>query len=153
MELDPQHIGIIGKHIVIANLFAAGLEVAEPIRDRGVDLIAFHDGKNGERFDAWPIQVKSSRGKSFLLDKKYEKLPRLIIVYVWNADCHDKNEIFALTYPEALKVLEEQGYANKKSWTQGRKWVVTNVGVKLEMLLEPHRMTPERWAKKLHAAR
>jgi hypothetical protein len=42
--VDKLQIGLIGKHILIANLIAANLEVAEPLRDRGIDLITFRDG-------------------------------------------------------------------------------------------------------------
>jgi len=153
MALDKDQIGTIGKHLLITNLFAAGFEVAEPILDRGIDLIAFHDGKSGERFDAWPIQVKSSSGKSFVLDKKYKKLPRLVIVYVWNATIPEKAEFFAVTYGEALEVLKKRKHTKRSSWKEGGRWVATKVGTKLETLLEPYKVTAEGWKRKLLAVR
>ena len=48
--MDTQQIGIIGKHILIAHLIAADLEVAEPIRDHGIDLIVFRDRAGGDSF-------------------------------------------------------------------------------------------------------
>ena len=75
--MDTQQIGIIGKHILIANLIAADLEVAEPIRDRGIDLIAFLDRAKGGRFLACPIQLKTATNRVFGLDSKYENFSGL----------------------------------------------------------------------------
>src|SRR5580700_10841729 len=52
---DSQLVEIAGKHLLISRLVAAGLEVAEPLRDKGIDLIVYR-GDNG--FTAWPIQMK-----------------------------------------------------------------------------------------------
>ena len=84
-RMDKQQIGIIGKHILIADLFAANLEVAEPIRDHGIDLIVHNDGMDGGEFIACPIQLKTSTDEAFELYTKYERFPGLRIVYVWNA--------------------------------------------------------------------
>jgi hypothetical protein len=75
MRMDTQQIGIIGKHILIANLIAADLEVAEPIRDHGIDLIAYSDRVEGGVFLACPIQLKTATDAVFGLDEKYECFP------------------------------------------------------------------------------
>ena len=36
---DPQFVEILGRHYLITELMRAGIEVAEPVRDRGVDLV------------------------------------------------------------------------------------------------------------------
>ena len=118
-ELDSQQVEIVGKHILIANLLAAGIEVAEPMRDRGIDLIAFIDGKSGGRFEACPIQVKAATDQSFGLDKKYEKSHNLRIVFIWNATIPKDSELYSLTYEEAESVLHEMKYSLSESWKQG----------------------------------
>jgi hypothetical protein len=40
---DSQRVEIMGRHRLNNELIAAGLEVAVPICDRGVDLIAYAD--------------------------------------------------------------------------------------------------------------
>jgi hypothetical protein len=153
MELDSTQIGILGKHLLIDTLMIAGFEVAGPLRDRGIDLIAFNDGKGGEKFNAWPIQLKSSSGRIFSVDKKYEKLPRLLIVYAWNVASRDKSRLFALTYTEAVRVLVDRKHATQKAWTEGNKWADTKVGVALEKRLKRHEVTPDKLREKLLAIR
>ena len=40
--VDSQLIEIIGRNRLINELLRGGLEVATPLRDRGIDLIAYH---------------------------------------------------------------------------------------------------------------
>src|ERR1700721_2786529 len=49
---DSQLVEIAGKHLLIARLVAAGYEVAEPIRDKGIDLIVYRDQQT---FLAYPF--------------------------------------------------------------------------------------------------
>ena len=41
--LDTQSIEILGRNRLINELIGAGIEVAQPLRDRGIDLIAYLD--------------------------------------------------------------------------------------------------------------
>lgn len=149
---DTQLTEIAGKHLLIAHLIEAGIEVAQPIRDIGVDLIAYLGAKGSDEFTAWPIQLRAFSHESFYLDRKYEKLPRLLIAYVWNVRTPDKSEIYALTYPEALRVMEERGYSRTDSWTRGNRYFVRDAGRELKDRLKEYKMTPEKWHKKLKAA-
>lgn len=63
-KLDTQCIEIIGKNLLISQLLEAGLEVAEPLRDRGIDLIVYAE-RGVKQFSAFPIQLKASTDKSF----------------------------------------------------------------------------------------
>ena len=55
---DTQKIEIIGRNRLINELLAADLEVAQPLRDRGIDLIAYLDIDDAiDRFVAFPIQL------------------------------------------------------------------------------------------------
>ena len=75
--LDNQVIELLGRNRLIDQLLRAGLEVAQPLRDCGVDLIVY----SGPRvpFMARPIQMKAASGMSFSLDRKYAKFPDLIL--------------------------------------------------------------------------
>lgn len=147
--MDTQQIGIIGKHILIAHLIAADLEVAEPIRDRGIDLIAFRDRVSTGDFSACPIQLKTATDEVFGLDSKYENFSGLRIVFVWNARNPDKAEIFALSYQEASKVLTEMKYDQTESWKNG-KYTTTRPSEKLKKLLGDYRVTdPSEWPSRL----
>src|SRR5438876_7603876 len=43
VRVDTQIVELIGRHHLTAELLRAGLEVATPVRDRGIDLIAYAD--------------------------------------------------------------------------------------------------------------
>jgi hypothetical protein len=146
---DSQLVEIAGKHLLISRLVAAGLEVAEPLRDKGVDLIVYSDSGD---FVARPVQMKASSIESFSLDKKYERFPHLLIVYVWNVQDPEHTEVYALTFEEAKRVLEEKGYDKTASWQERNYYFVRNAGAELKKLLEPHKMTTEKWQQKLKIA-
>jgi hypothetical protein len=148
--MDTQKIELIGRHYLAAELLKAGLEVAMPERDRGVDMIAYLDiDENLEEFSACPIQLKASSAASFVLDRKYEKILNLLIVNVWHLNDGKNQVCYALTYSEALEVAERMGWTQTDSWLKGGKYVTTRPSVKLISLLEPFRMTAPRWRTKV----
>jgi hypothetical protein len=148
---DSQLTEVFGKNLLISHLVTAGFEVAQPVRDRGIDLIAYRDGKDGRPFLACPIQLKASTQESFSLDKKYKPFPRLLIAYVWNVQGREQSDVYALTFGEAEHVLEEKGYAKTDSWTKKGYYFVRSAGQELKDILEPYKMTPQRWQEKLQA--
>lgn len=149
---DSQLTEIAGKHLLIAHLINAGFEVAEPIRDKGIDLVAYRGAPGSDEFVAWPIQLKASAHESFSLERKYASLPRLLIAYVWNVNTPDRSEIYVLTFEDAVEVLEKKKYAQTESWTKAGRYFVRDAGEELKEHLEPFRMTRERWQEKLRAA-
>ncbi len=149
MRMDTQQIEIIGRHILIANLIAANLEVAEPIRDHGIDIIVFRDGLKGGKFLACPIQLKTATDEAFELYSKYERFPGLRIVYVWNAKVPAEAQVFALNYQEAHDVLVEMEYDKTKSWKDGH-YVTTKPSKKLKKILDKFRVNaPKEWPGRL----
>ena len=145
MTLDSQTIEILGRNRLVSEMIRAGLEVAFPIRDRGIDLIVYADrsSSSGE-FPAIPIQMKGASKKSFSIDKKYEKIPRLLIAYVWGIES-DTHETFVLTYSEALKIATDMGYTKTDAWIIDGYYAVPTPGKKLESKLREFQMTPEKW--------
>ena len=43
---DSQLTEVFGKNLLISHLVSAGFEVAQPVRDRGVDLVVYKDGED-----------------------------------------------------------------------------------------------------------
>jgi hypothetical protein len=148
-KVDSQLTELAGKHMLISQLVAAGYEIAEPLRDKGIDLVAYREGKGAEDFWAYPIQIKASSHESFSLDVKYERFPRLLIAYIWNVHGPERSEVYALTFKDARHVMEEKGYLKTDSWTKRGYYFVRDAGNELKTMLEPYRMTPERWQERL----
>ena len=143
--MDTQVIELLGRNRLTNELLRAGLEVAQPVRDRGIDLIAYADLETRvERFVARPIQMKAASRRTFSLNRKYKKFPNLLVAYVWNLASEAEVETFALTYGEARAVAEEMGWARTASWKRG-EYATTRPSKRLLSFLESFRMTPELW--------
>ena len=140
---DTQVIELAGRHRLIEQLVEVGLEVALPLRDHGIDLIAYADkGENVSAFAAVPIQMKAATKKAFGIYQRYAKFPNLIYAFVWGVNT-DKIEIFALTHEQAVAIGKSLGWTNTDSWKKG-SYITSKPSPKLLNLLEPHRMTPEK---------
>lgn len=129
----------------------AGIEIARPERDRGIDLIAYvdRDARIGS-FRACPIQMKAATGEVFSLDPKYAQFPGLLLAYVWNLGDPAYTKCFALTYPEALNVATTMGWTKTESWRTGgrhkkRGYSTTRPSQRLRDLLRPYEMNVESW--------
>jgi len=148
---DSQLTEIAGKHLLISQLISAGFEVAEPIRDNGIDLIVYSTSKDGRRFVAHPIQLKASSTDSFSLDRKYADLNGLVITYIWRVEAPNESSIHALTFDEAVSVLNQRGYSKTDSWKRDGYYFVKKASAELKDALEPFLMTPERWKLRLQS--
>jgi hypothetical protein len=147
---DTQLIELRGRHRLIEELVEAEIEVALPLRDRGIDLIAYCDSV---KFAAVPIQMKAASAESFAIARKYERFPGIILAYVWHLADPTKAVTYALTYEDAEKLAGEMGWTKNRSWTKPKKenpgWSTSYIGTKLRELLEPHCMTPAKWREKV----
>ena len=141
----------------MSQLLQAGLEVAKPERDRGIDLVVYLDlDKRVGDFVACPIQIKAASERSFGLDPKYKRFPRLLLVQIWHVRESHKTEAFAMTYAEALGIARKMGWTKTASWKTGassgkRGYSVHTVSDdgRLWTLLEPFKMSPKRWKAKV----
>ena len=71
--VDSGVVAIIGRHRRIQELLGAGLEVAVPQRDRGIDLIAYVDRDSRvSDFVAVPIQMKAATAELATADRPAE---------------------------------------------------------------------------------
>lgn len=151
--IDTQMIELIGRNHLINALLAADFEVAEPMRDRGIDLITYLNiDEDIQQFLAIPIQLKVASNRSFTINKKYNKFPNLIMAYVWHVANDDEEvEIYAVTQSEAVSIADAMGYTQTKSWMKKGIYHVTRVpdNSKLWQQIAPYRMSPDKWREKL----
>lgn len=148
--MDSQTIELVGRSHLISELLRDGLEVAMPMRDRGIDLIAYLDiGRDVTAFTAVPIQMKAASERSFSVARKYDKFPNLVHAYVWGLQNEDCLSTYALTQNEATHVASEMGYADTDSWKVNGYYATTRPSQKLLVLLEGYRMTPGKWREKV----
>jgi hypothetical protein len=150
---DSQLTELVGRHFLIAQLVAADLEVAIPVRDRGIDLIAYLDlTTETKQFISCPIQMKASREARFGADKKYEKIANLLIAYVWHIDDPVNACVYALTYQEAVGLLEKRGHTETSSWIDKGGYTVPNPSESWLEDLKPYKMTPDCWRDRIRSA-
>jgi hypothetical protein len=151
--MDTQIVELIGKQSLTAQLLRAGLEVAIPIRDRGIDLIAYADiDRRVTRFMSRPIQMKAAMRRSFSVNAKYERVRDLLIAYVWELHDPSQTVIYCLTYQEALSIAKHLGWTRTASWKRGA-YSTSQPSAEIVSLLRPHLMTPDSWWQKITDSR
>ena len=150
---DPNHankIEMLGRNHLIAQLVKADVHVAVPMWDQGVDLIAYYESKSG--FIARPLQLKASKATRWGVYKKYAQIKDLLIVHIWHvAKCSDV-EIYAMSYPEAERLLEQTStYATAITYTKpGGHYDTANITPTLRLRLDEFKMFPENWRERLN---
>lgn len=143
---DSQVVELLGRNRLLNELLRAGLEVAMPARDRGVDLIAYVDLKGkADAFIAKPIQMKAAMVESFSVEAKYERISDLVLAHVWHLESAEKAVTYGLLYPQAVEVAEQMGWDRTPTWKEKGYYSTTRPSTRLKDLLKPYRMTPERW--------
>ena len=148
--MDTQTIEILGRNRLVDELLVAGLEVAMPLRDRGIDLIAYVDlVAAASKFAAVPIQMKAASKRAFSIDRKYDKISNLVIVYVWGLRLLGHAESFALTYPEALDIAKALKWTKTLSWREKGKYSTSHPSQELCELLAPYKMSADSWRIKI----
>lgn len=147
LTLDSQQVEIVGRNLLVAQLVADGLEVAVPQRDRGVDLVAYADREN--EFVARPIQMKAATGRSFEVDRKYQRIAGLLLVHVWNVVDPPNTVTICLTYDEAVDVADSMGWTGTASWRENHRYTTTAPSKRLLDLLAPYEMHRGDWRARL----
>lgn len=91
---DTQLTEIFGRNRLINDLLLSGVEVATPVRDRGVDLIAYVDlYEQIGRFAAVPIQIKAATQRSFTIDRKYERFGPSVCVRLGSREAGNGDDL------------------------------------------------------------
>lgn len=144
--MDAQATELLGRNRLMSELLRAGLEVALPARDRGIDLLAYVDlSSKVQTFVAVPIQMKAASRASFSIDRKYAKISNLILAHVWHLNAPEKAITYALRYPQAIAVAEKMGWTQTNSWVNGGYYSTSNPSKRLCALLEEYRMSSTSW--------
>jgi len=147
-KLDTQSVEIIGRNRLINELLYAGIEIAMPARDRGLDLVAYVDLNDQlDYFAAIPIQMKAASTRAFGIDRKYEKFPHLIMAFVWHVASPTDAVTYAMTYKDLHAIAEEMGYTRTPSWMERNGYSSSSPSRRVVERLEQHRMTSARWWK------
>ena len=71
------------------------------------------------------------------------------MVYAWNV-FSIAPELYALTYAEAVKLLQDRGHTDTRSWNELGGWSL-KVNETWRNLLSTYRMNPEDWAGKIRS--
>jgi hypothetical protein len=137
----PAPVEVLGRAALTAALAADGLEVARPERDIGVDLLAFTRAP----WMAVPLQMKAATGEVFSVQRKYEPIEHLIMVYVWNVGQLGKAEFYAMTWREALAIAEELGWTRTASWQEQGWYSNHRPSERVKAAIEQHQMLPGCW--------
>jgi hypothetical protein len=152
--VDGQVVELLGRNRLISELLLAGLEVALPMRDRGVDLIAYVDLESRvSSFISRPIQLKASSRQAFAVHAKYRKIRDLMLAFVWNLGSPDRAVTYALSYPDAVSVADRMGWTKTDSWRLKGAYSTSQPSARLIEYLEPHRMSPAAWWARITEAR
>ncbi len=147
MTKDTQVTELAGRHYLISQLLAGGVEVATPLRDRGIDLIAYLDRVDEGEFYACPIQLKANETARFGVHRKYETIPNLLMVYAWNVSSVAP-ALYAMTYRQAAALLEARGHTETRSWNELGGYSLT-VNKQWEATLAPYQMEAQDWLPKI----
>jgi hypothetical protein len=150
--IDSQLLEIAGRHRLIEQLLEAGIEVSLPIRDRGIDLIAYIDvDHDSKQFLSVPIQMKAASQAIFSINQRYSRFPDLLLAYVWYASDPAKTVVYVMTQAEAMQIGDELGFTQTHSWKKGT-YVVTKPSARLISRLDPFKSNSVLWRKRLSSA-
>ena len=143
-EADTQVREIVGRNKLVEFLLLAGVEVAIPLRDRGVDLIAYIENAScAAGFAARPIQMKCAAEQSFEISRKYDNCRGLLLAFVWEVTGGEGIEVYLLSYRDAIKVADQMGYTKTTSWIGRGHYAVSRPGKQLRKLLDEHRVSAQ----------
>jgi len=149
--MDTQQVEITGRSLLVSIFVSENIEVAEPVRDHGIDLI-IHSNLSIRRFSAVPIQLKAAQKETFSVSKKYLKFPDLYMAYVWNVTEPQRASIYIMLHSVAVEIATRHGYTNSRSWSEkGGYSVNTRIPKALSTSLEPYKYTPGNLHKLISA--
>jgi hypothetical protein len=122
--MDNQLLELCGRHQLTESLLGAGLEVAFPARDRGIDLIAYADtDRRLERFVAAPI--RRPRPQHASRSTRNIRTFTTCLSRTCGTSQPTNTQIYVLTQREAIDIAAEMKYTDTESWSGKGVCVVT----------------------------
>jgi hypothetical protein len=79
--------------------------------------------------------MKAASREHFSINRKYEKIPDLILAFVWNLSQPEVTATYALSYPDALEIVQEMGWTATISWTDAGSYNTQKPSKRLKGLL------------------
>lgn len=140
--LDAQQVEIVGRNLLVSLFVADGIEIAQPLRDRGIDLIAFKDLADDGTFKSVPVQLKAFSKRGFGINKKYEKFPGMLIAHLWFTNEPLKAVLYIMTYQQALEIAETLGWTKTNSWIVQGGYTSNNPSMRVVSALKPYKYQP-----------
>jgi hypothetical protein len=140
-----------GMRIFESQVRKAGLRLVEPSKKNGIDYLIYSETQADEEGASFPVKLKTSIHEVFSLYKKESRIPRLLVAYVWHVKEPEASEVYALTYNEALQIVNSKPYFTSKSWTDEGGYSVTHAGAELKQMLKQYRMSPKKWRQRLQS--
>ncbi|HTQ72025.1 MAG TPA: hypothetical protein VMH92_11095, partial [Acidocella sp.] len=103
MKVNSALIGRAGELLVAAELLRLGIEIANPARDVGVDILAYQLHGHAVASYFVPVQVKAASGTGYAFEKVwFEKAPGIVLVQVWHVQTVPEFYVF-----DNLKAVED----------------------------------------------
>ena len=94
--------------------------------------------------------MKTVTGERFTVDAKYAKFPDLLIVHIWHIEDSARTVAYGLTYSEMYTIAEVCGWTTTKTWkSRDGYYNMSAPSKELVRLLEPYRMTSQRWRQRV----
>lgn len=129
----PNYTEATAIHWLEKKLAKEGFGSARPVKDHGIDLIAYTDIGNN-KFHAVPLQVKAADEARFVVERKYAGRG-IVMTYIWHA--HSRTpRLFLVPYEDAVKMLPEQTQ-QAPCWVAKGIWSVPKPGKIWISKLEP----------------
>ena len=125
--------------MVAGELLRRHIDVAYPAHDGGVDLIAYKESNFGLVI---PIQVKTRSGPGYNFQRRWFRIPTIIVVHVWHATTNPEFYIF-----ESIDQVEEalgEKHAATESWEGSGSYSVTDPTAEHIARMTPHR---DQWQR------
>ncbi len=147
--MDSQLVELIGRAALQLQLLRDGIEVALPLRDRGIDMIAYLDRDGNSSTQACLLQMKAASKQAFSIDSKYQNFQNFKFAYVWHVHDPTQTRFFVVSYKEAEDLC--RNYSWKQYGNNGfKRWSTPNPAKRfLGKLEKNYEVSKGQWRHRL----
>lgn len=145
--MDAQQIELIGRSLLQAQLLREDIEIALPIRDKGIDLVAYLDRRGESQPHSCFLQMKAASNRAFSFNTKYQHFGHFKFVYIWHVLESEKVRFFLLSYSEAESLCRHHAWTPTRNGFE--RWSTSNPSGTLSGKLEKFQVVGRQWRQKL----